>query len=95
MGISCVTLSSENSGQLHAVLKKAGIKKELFQFSERLPTALSDQIAEMIDPKYKGNFLHKLFIFPFIMIPLLKLETVELILGICRKINTAFLIIQI
>lgn len=59
MGISCVTLSSENSGQLHAVLKKAGIKKELFQFSERLPTALSDQIAEMIDPKYKDVHLSR------------------------------------
>uniref|UniRef100_A0A0R3QY37 DNA_MISMATCH_REPAIR_2 domain-containing protein n=1 Tax=Brugia timori TaxID=42155 RepID=A0A0R3QY37_9BILA len=59
MGISCVTLSSENSGQLHAVLKKAGIKKELFQFSERLPTTLSDQIAEMIDPKYKDVHLSR------------------------------------
>ncbi|KAK6109982.1 MutS domain V family protein [Brugia pahangi] len=59
MGISCVTLSSENNGQLHAVLKKAGIKKELFQFSEQLPTALSDQIAEMIDPKYKDVHLSR------------------------------------
>ncbi len=95
MGISSVSLSGENSSQLHTVLKKAGIKKELFQFSEQLPAMLSDPIAEMIDPKYKGNFLHKLFNFPFVMLRLSKLEAVELLFGVYRKINTAFLIIQI
>uniref|UniRef100_A0AAF5PGB0 DNA mismatch repair proteins mutS family domain-containing protein n=1 Tax=Wuchereria bancrofti TaxID=6293 RepID=A0AAF5PGB0_WUCBA len=59
MGISSVSLSGENSSQLHTVLKKAGIKKELFQFSEQLPAMLSDPIAEMIDPKYKDVHLSR------------------------------------
>ncbi len=55
MGISSVNLSGENNSQLNNALKKAGIRKELFQFTEQLPITLSDQIAEMFDPKYKGN----------------------------------------
>uniref|UniRef100_A0A0R3RVS7 DNA_MISMATCH_REPAIR_2 domain-containing protein n=1 Tax=Elaeophora elaphi TaxID=1147741 RepID=A0A0R3RVS7_9BILA len=54
MGISSVSLSGGNNSQLNTALKKAGIKKELFQFSEELPDLLSDQIAQMIDPKYKN-----------------------------------------
>ncbi|EFO25151.1 MutS domain III family protein [Loa loa] len=52
MGISSVSLCGENN-QLNTALKKAGIRKELFQFSEQLPTTLSNHITEMIDPKYK------------------------------------------
>ncbi|KAL3981767.1 MutS domain V family protein [Acanthocheilonema viteae] len=53
MGISSVSLSGENNSQLNTALKKAGIRKELFQFNEELSILLSDQIAQMIDPKYK------------------------------------------
>ncbi len=62
MGISSVNLSDENNSQLNNALKKAGIRKELFQFTEQLPVTLSDQIAEMFDPKYKGNLLNELLI---------------------------------
>ncbi|CAG9534680.1 unnamed protein product [Cercopithifilaria johnstoni] len=52
-GISSVSLSGESNNQLNTTLKKAGIKKELFQFNDQLPTLLSDQIVRMIDPKCK------------------------------------------
>uniref|UniRef100_A0A8R1XWW8 DNA_MISMATCH_REPAIR_2 domain-containing protein n=1 Tax=Onchocerca volvulus TaxID=6282 RepID=A0A8R1XWW8_ONCVO len=59
MGISSVNLSDENNSQLNNALKKAGIRKELFQFTEQLPVTLSDQIAEMFDPKYKDIHLSR------------------------------------
>ncbi|VDK81458.1 unnamed protein product [Litomosoides sigmodontis] len=59
MGISSVSSSGESSNQLNTALKKAGIRKELFQFSEQLPTLLSDQIVRMFDPKYKDIHLSR------------------------------------
>lgn len=67
MGISSVSLSGESNNQLNIALKKAGIRKELFQFSEQLPTLLSDQIVQMFDPKYKGDFLHVLLDLSFVI----------------------------
>lgn len=92
MGISSVSLSSENNSQLNTALKKAGIKKELFQFSEQLSSTLSDQIAEMIDPKYKGNFSHKLLNFPFIVCYNLRRNSQQLnyCWDGCREMNSAF-----
>lgn len=55
MGTTSVSLSGQ-SNQLNTALKKADIKKEFIEINEQHFTALSDQITQMIDPKYKGNF---------------------------------------
>ncbi|KAM3726887.1 DNA mismatch repair protein [Dirofilaria immitis] len=59
MGISSVSLSGGNNSQLNTALKKAGVGKEIFHFTEQISTALSDQITEMFDPKYKDIHLSR------------------------------------